>query len=719
MGLLFGFLGDFAKETLYIIYESGIFIVFGFLIAGLLQVYLRTDRLVRFLGGKNLKAVINAALIGAPIPLCSCGVVPTAVGLRKKGASREAAISFLISTPETGVDSIAITWGLLGPVFAVVRPIVAVITAGVAGVAHIFLGEESRPNGDISGEKEEGAIGTAEVCAGREPGYAPPEQTATRSDRLRGAMHYAFVKLFDELAFWFLFGMVLTGFLTAVLPDNFLAETMGTGLFSMVVVILVGVPLYMCASSSTPVAVALLAKGLSPGAALVFLLTGPATNGATLSVVGKAFGGRFLRIYLFSIIGVALAAGLLLNTLYSWNPSDGAAGGEGSFEFLYRILKGIGFLLFLYLSARSLHRTGLRPGWSELRTNLAAAIAPIRSFRPSMLITTKGGALATAVLLLIYACGGFYTVEPGEIGIERHFGGVTADDQKPGLHWTFPWPVGRSIACSVEGFVRIDIGFRDGEPMLDPLAFGHDPPVEIEATIDRVPEESLYLTGDENLVDVLLSAHYRVTDASQYALGLEKGEETVRGTLLWALLSEFARRPLDLIFTYDRGDVEGAVLRRGNDVLESTRTGIRLEEVRLLSVHSPSEVHFDFRDVASSQEDRARMIHEANVYSEGVVHGARGEAARVVAEAKGGRARLLADAGGSAAQFLLVEEAARLVPAATRTRLYLETAERVLPSLRTVVRPSDSAVKDFEIWFQTGETRLFSDAPIMGKEEQP
>lgn len=724
MSLFLGFLADFGRETLYIIYESGIFILFGFLIAGLLQVFLRTDSLIRFLGGRDLKAIANAALLGAPIPLCSCGVVPTAVGLRKKGASREATISFLVSTPETGVDSIAITWGLLGPVFAIVRPIAAVVSAGVAGIAHMLFGEEDKPNGDLSGGRDGGSDETAVLCAdgccADEPSdETPSERTAGRADRIREALRYAFVKLFDELAFWFLFGLILTGFLSAALPDNFLAETVGTGLFSMVVIILIGVPLYMCASSSTPMAVALLAKGLSPGAALVFLLSGPATNAATLSVIGKVFGRRFLRIYLFSIIGVALAAGLLLNAFYTWNPLESVAAEGSSFDFLYRSLKGIGFLLFLYLSVQSLRRTGLRQGWNELRTNLVTVFKPLRSFRPSKLITTTAGRCFTAALLLIYVGSGFYTVQPGEIGIERHFGRVTATDQKPGLHWVFPRPAGRSITCSVEGVVRIDIGFRDGTPVLDPLAFGDDPSGRTEERVDRLAEESLYLTGDENLVDVLSTAHYRVTDATQYALGLEKGDQTVRATILWALLSEFARRPLDRVFTHDRNDLEESVLARANEVFEATSTGIQLVELRLINVHSPSEVHFDFRDIASSQEDRARMIHEANVYSEGIVHNARGDAARVVADAKGSKALAVADAGGAAAHFILLEEAARSAPAATRLRLYLETAERVLPTMRTVVRPNEAAVRDFEIWFQTGEAKLFPDTPFTGKGELP
>ncbi len=719
MSALIGFLGEFAQETLSILYESGLFILFGFFLAGLLQVYLRTDRLIPFLGGRNLKAVINAALLGAPLPLCSCGVVPTAVALRQKGASREATMSFLISTPETGVDSISITYGLLGPFFAIVRPIVAILTAVVAGFLHMLFGEDVSASKDVrNAESAEDQCADCEI----EPGVAHHEAPvpavvphATHGDRLRSAMEHGFIRLFDELAFWFLFGILLTGFLTAILPDQFFSDTLGTGLLSMIVVILLGVPLYMCASSSTPVAVAFLIKGLSPGAALVFLLTGPATNAATLSVVGKAFGGRFLKIYLGSIVGVSLAAGLFVNAVYEWSPSMAGTVEEGTMGFLFRTLKGIGLLLFLFLSWKSLRRTGLRPGFRELRENLAAATAPIKRIRPSQLLTTMAGRLTLGALIVSYLLSGFYSVAPGEVGIERHFGRVTRTAINPGLHWCYPWPVGKETTCSTEGFIKLEIGFRGGDPVVSPLDYYRPIPSEEQGKIDRIPEESLFLTGDENLVDVLASAHYRVNDPVRFIFGLENGDDAVRSALLWSMVDEFVHRPLDLIFTTDRIAIEESVRKTANGLLERTGTGLTVEEFRLQSVHSPMEVHYDFRDVASSIEDRSRKIYEAKLYGEEVVHKARGDSASVVAGAEGDRETRLAVASGEAGRFRLLEMAARIERSGTKLRLYLETMERTLPRVRKLVRPDPGAVDQFEIWFQSGDTPVIPE--LLGNKE--
>ncbi len=640
MNVLIVFLGDFLLETLTIVYESGLFILFGFFLAGILQIYLRPEQLIPFLGQRNLRSVVNAAILGAPLPLCSCGVLPTAVALRKKGASRESTMSFMISTPETSVESIAITYGLLGPVFAIIRPIAAVVTAMVAGVLHIWFGEGGES------DLEEEAESTAETCGDCSDSEAclepPPNADAPRPhrERVREALDVGFVHFFDELAFWFVFGILLTGFLTALLPDEFFARTLGTGLFSMLVVVALGVPLYMCASGSTPVALAFLAKGLSPGAALVFLLTGPATNAATLSVTAKAFGKRFLQIYLGAIIGVALLFGLALNELYTWSPRQAEGLVEGATESLASLVKGAGALVFLYLSYRSLRRTGLRRGLRELRENLVAAAAPLRRFRFRSLYATGAGRACLAALIVLYLATGFYTVRTGEVGIERRFGVVSATDLPPGLHWRWPWPIGEALTCSVEGFVRIAIGFRTKEPAADPLGFyGQIVSLDDEEDADRVLEEALYLSADENLVDVLATAQYRVIDATGYALGLEDGESAARNGVLSALVRELAYQPIDQILTNQRSSLEERVRAEANRVLASSSPAIRVEEFRFLNVHSPREVHYDFRDVASAQEDRARMIHEAKIYrgrngsqggrgGGGVRGGRRGEARR-------------------------------------------------------------------------------------------
>lgn len=708
MGFIFGFLRDFFLETVRMLYESGLFLLFGFFIAGLLHAYLSTDRIVSFLGKRDFRSMLNAAILGAPLPLCSCGVLPAAVALRRKGASREATLSFLISTPETSFESIALSYGLLGPVYAVVRPLVALITALVAGTAHILFGDDEEGEGEVEG-------GAGVECAPSELTALKAVPTLEGQGRFRSALHYAFHYMFDQLVFWFLLGILLTGFLGALLPSDFFARYLGSGIFSIVVAILVGIPLYMCASGSTPIAAALLVKGLSPGAALAFLLTGPVTNVVTLSVLGKVFGRRFLKIMIVSIMATALVAGLLLNRLYMWSSAHVPGYTGSSVGFILSTLKGIGFLVFLFLAYRSIRRTGLHTGFNELSRNMATVFGSVRRFRITHIFTTGTGRITAAVLILIYLSSGLYTVAPGEVAMEQIFGKVLATGVPPGLHWCFPSPIGRVARCTTEGTVRIDIGFRSEEKVRDPLAYYSSSIDEPARSINRVFEESLFLTGDENIVDVMSTVHYRVIDPVKYTFGVESGENAVRDVVLWCLVRELAIRKIDRIITVARMEIEEAVVARSNRILEEGSTGLHIQEIRVLAAHAPREVHYDFRDVASAQEDRARMIHEARVYWYGAVNIAKGTAARIVADADGMRSGRVAAAEGSAARFRLLREAAKLEPRETRHRLYLETMERILPGCRTVIRPDPTDVKDFDLWFRSGSSAVLPG--IDGKEK--
>ena len=294
---MIAFLIAFATETARILYEGSLYILMGFVIAGLLQEFLPGGTIARHLGSRESALVLRAALLGRALPLCSCGVLPAAAGLRRQGASRSATVSFLISTPETGVDSIALTYGLLGPVMAIVRPVVAVITAIVAGMVSIGIrDDEPQTERSRTSSREWTTIATRARPASEKP-LCPPAQPGGPG-RVRRVLHYAFVTLLDDIAFWMVIGIVLSGVLSALLPDDFFTRVIGwdSGLLPMLAMAVVGVPLYLCASASTPVAAALLAKGLSPGAALVFLLTGPASSAASIAVVGQDARAARLRV---------------------------------------------------------------------------------------------------------------------------------------------------------------------------------------------------------------------------------------------------------------------------------------------------------------------------------------------------------------------------------------------------------------------------------------
>lgn len=325
------FINNYFHETYYLLLEMAPYLLFGFLIAGILKYYLRPSTMRRFLGGSNLRSVINAAVLGVPMPLCSCGVIPTGVGLHRNGASKGAAVSFLISTPQTGVDSIMITYSLLGLPFAIIRPIVAFIT-GIAG-------------GAIT-NKLEGSKGDSYVNESQD------EELPKGLKKIPAILKYAFVEFMDDIAKWLVIGILIAGLISVLVPDSFFLEYLSNPYLSMVVMLLVSVPLYVCATSSVPIAAALIMKGLSPGAALVFLMAGPATNAATISVVGNALGKKTLAIYLLTIIAGSFIAGALLDNFMpgSWYSGIMSMGHEHNVlpQWLMVISAAVLSLLLLY-----------------------------------------------------------------------------------------------------------------------------------------------------------------------------------------------------------------------------------------------------------------------------------------------------------------------------------------------------------------------------------
>jgi len=293
--------------------QSAVYMLFGFLIAGILYAFVKTEKISRYLGKGNVRSVVLAALVGIPLPLCSCGVVPAAAALKKQGASKGATLSFLISTPETGVDSIPITYALLDPVVTVIRPISAFITATVAGIAENFYGRK-----EVAAPAVLKQPAACSCCCGSGPESIEglPQKVSTR-DKMATGLKYAFVELLGDIGPWFILGIFLAGLISYLLPARFADAYLGNPFLAMPLMLIVGLPMYVCATSSTPIAAALILKGLSPGAALVFLLAGPATNMASLSMVSKLMGKRSLAIYLGAISICALTLGFLTDMVYS------------------------------------------------------------------------------------------------------------------------------------------------------------------------------------------------------------------------------------------------------------------------------------------------------------------------------------------------------------------------------------------------------------------
>lgn len=338
---------------------SAPWLMLGLLIAGLLNVYLPANFLNKHLGKEGFWTTVKAALIGAPMPLCSCGVIPAAIGLRRAGASKSATTAFLVSTPETGVDSVSVSYVLLGPFMAIIRPIAAISSAIVAGVLvgrDALKSDNKDEHASLSQQKttrccstDEVEIATASCCTSEKRPLAAeescssnekqqPSKTACCSDvkpettkspsccasdhrekptqwqKVEQAITFSCNKLLSDTMVWLMIGLFFAALVQTYVPESFLTQW-GSGILAMTVVILISIPMYICATASTPIAAGLLLSGVAPGAVLVFMLAGPATNIATLGVVAKELGKRAVFAYLTSVVGVAIAFGFLTDFL--------------------------------------------------------------------------------------------------------------------------------------------------------------------------------------------------------------------------------------------------------------------------------------------------------------------------------------------------------------------------------------------------------------------
>lgn len=347
---------NFFSQLWMILTESSLWLLVGFAIAGAIHAIVPRQWMLKHLSGGGFWPIAKASMLGIPLPLCSCSVIPVAAGLRQQGASKGASAAFAISTPQTGEESIPITWALFGPVYAFTRPIVAVITGLIAGLLIDWTGKpdpqpELVPGPDLESDPDaislsitnpdDAGAAVAKVdsccsstpnpepkscCSGNTPqpaasccsSAAPTTTTHTGVwDKVKIAFKHGFGTMVIDIALWLTFGLLLAAAIGALVPQDWIAQHVGTGIVPKLVMLLVGIPLYICATSSTPLAWSLVAAGLSPGAALVMLLSGPATNVATMSWLIKDLGMRALVIYLSVIAAVALAAGIVFDAFFT------------------------------------------------------------------------------------------------------------------------------------------------------------------------------------------------------------------------------------------------------------------------------------------------------------------------------------------------------------------------------------------------------------------
>ncbi|MGX5175446.1 SO_0444 family Cu/Zn efflux transporter [Aliikangiella sp. IMCC44653] len=294
---------EFIKHFTELFIESAPWLILGLLIAGFMQWIVPMSLLKQQLGNRSLSAIIKAAIIGAPLPLCSCGVIPAAIGLRRSGASKPATVSFLVATPETGVDSVSVSYALLGPFFAIMRPIAAIFSAIYTGIlVKLFVKEENSSSNNSQSEQS--------CCDNDEPRAA----RLPLSKKITNSIEFASGKLLEDITFWLILGLLLAAAIKTWVPTDFLTQW-GSGFIAMLVMALIGIPMYICATASTPIAAGFLAVGVSPGAVLVFLLAGPATNLSTMGMIRQEMGNKTLAVYLFSILSASISLGYLSDWL--------------------------------------------------------------------------------------------------------------------------------------------------------------------------------------------------------------------------------------------------------------------------------------------------------------------------------------------------------------------------------------------------------------------
>ena len=293
--------------------EMAPYILLGLLIAGLLHAFVTPQTMSRHLAQPGWKSVVKASLIGVPLPLCSCGVLPTAVAMHRNGASKSATSAFLISTPQTGVDSIAATWSLLGPAFAILRPIAAMTTSFFGGIAVGKTEKDHRTEPVTASTVSQNTVETKKPLA----------------SRIVEALRYGFFDMVRSIGGWLIGGLLIAALITEFVPTDFFASLAEYPLIAMLAVVAVAVPMYVCATGSIPIALSLMLKGLSPGTALVLLMAGPAANFASVTLLSRELGRRAAAIYIASIVVGAIFFGLAADYLMprSWFPLPQAATG--------------------------------------------------------------------------------------------------------------------------------------------------------------------------------------------------------------------------------------------------------------------------------------------------------------------------------------------------------------------------------------------------------
>ena len=324
-------INQFSIEVTNLFIMMAPYLMMGFLISGLLYVFTSKEMITNNVGQPGLLSILKASILGVPMPLCSCGVIPVATSMYKRGATKGATLSFLISTPQTGVDSIILTWYQMGPQFAVVRPIVALITGLIGGVI---------------GEKFSETDHTATTPLGHNH----------QKKGFRDGLRYTFITLPQDIINPLIKGILLSGLISILVPNDFFISYQITGIAAMLLIGLTSIPIYVCATASVPIAMTLISKGLDPGAAFVFLMAGPATNAATISVIMNSLGKKMIFIYISVIFASAIFFGSLINIFLDPSSIPTTLNMGHSHNWLWNIFSDISVIVMVLITLRAMIR---------------------------------------------------------------------------------------------------------------------------------------------------------------------------------------------------------------------------------------------------------------------------------------------------------------------------------------------------------------------------
>lgn len=293
---------------------SAPYLILGLVISGFIKQFLPIEKIQKWLGKNNMASVFKAAIIGVPLPLCSCSVIPTAVTLRKSGASTGATSAFLISTPESGVDSISVTYALMDLPMAIIRPVAAFVSAMVAGTLQIIFNREFQIKETPKVKSCCGSEKRKEKGESHDHAHHHETKHVNNEHKIIQSFKYAFIDLIDDIAFWLFIGLFLGAIISVAVPENFFNQMDINQ--SRFLILLIGIPLYICASATTPIAAALVLKGASPGTALLLLLVGPATNLSNIAVLQKYIGKKGVGLNIIAIVITALIFSFITDYFY-------------------------------------------------------------------------------------------------------------------------------------------------------------------------------------------------------------------------------------------------------------------------------------------------------------------------------------------------------------------------------------------------------------------